>query len=311
MFLSVNGRRRGDLALEESGPAGRSLGVGAGTQTLETVGRPAFGDEHGEVEDPLLKRALLRLVPAGARRRALLGAVRAARHRGDLVECPCCDATFSRFLPHRGRDHAKCPRCGSLERHRLLWLFLERETDLFDGGRSLLHIAPEYAFLRRLWRTGGLRYVTGDLDSALADVELDAMDLPFASESFDSLICNHVLEHVEDDRRALAEIHRVLRPGGWAVLMCPVDRRRATTLEDPAVRAPADRHRVFGQSDHVRLYGRDYADRLAAAGFAVRVDRYLDGFAEHSIVRLGLRREADEAFGDERIYICRKARGLG
>jgi SAM-dependent methyltransferase len=280
--------------------------VGAATQTLEATGHPAFGAEHGAVEDPFLKRALLRLMPAGARRRALLGAVRAARHRGDLVECPCCDSTFSRFLPHRGRDNAKCPRCGALERHRLLWLFLERETDLFDGDRSLLHIAPEYAFLRRLSRTAGLRYVTGDLDSALADVELDAMDLPFASESFDSLICNHVLEHVEDDRRALAEIHRVVRPGGWAILMCPVDRRRATTLEDAEVRAPEDRHRVFGQSDHVRLYGRDYADRLAAAGFAVRADRYLDGFDERSIVRRGLRREADEAFGDEEVFLCAK-----
>ncbi len=280
--------------------------MGAGTQTLETPGYPGFGAEHGEVEERLLKRTLLRLMP-GARRRALLGTVRAARHRGDLVECPCCGSTFSRFLPHRGRSHAKCPRCGSLERHRLLWLFLERETDLFAGGRSLLHLAPEYAFLRRLSRTAGLRYVTGDLDSALADLELDVMDLPFGNESFDSLICNHVLEHVEDDRRALAEFHRVLRSGGWAILMCPVDRRRAATLEDATVRAPADRHRVFGQSDHVRLYGRDYADRLAGAGFAVRADRYLDGFDGRSVARLGLRREADDAFGVEEIFFCAKS----
>lgn len=265
---------------------------------------PAFGAEHGSVGDPLHKRALLRLMP-GRRRHALLGTVRAARHRGDQVECPCCDSTFSRFLPHRGRAQAKCPRCGALERHRVLWLFLETETDLLGGG-SLLHIAPEYAFQRRLSRMSGLRYVSGDIDSALADQELDLMDLPFESESFDFLMCNHVLEHVEDDRRALAEINRVLVPGGWAVLMCPVDGRRATTLEDPTAVTPEDRHRVFGQSDHVRLYGRDYPDRLAQAGFAVRADRYLDRFDEGMIRRLGLRREQDEAFGEEDVYLCAK-----
>lgn len=275
------------------------VGIGAG---------PVFGAEHGVVEDPPLKRALLRLMP-GRRRHELLGVMRSTLCRGDRVECPCCEGTFSRFLSHRGRSEAKCPRCGSLERHRALWLYLASETDLFHGDGALLHIAPEYAFLRRLSRQRGLRYVTGDFDSPLADHQLDVMDLPFESASFDSLICNHVLEHVEDDRRALAEIHRVLRPGGWAVLMCPVDRRLGATIEDPAVVAPRDRHRLFGQSDHVRLYGRDYQDRLAEAGFAVRTDAYLDRFDERTIARRGLRREEDEAFGDEEIYFCAKSGG--
>ena len=243
-------------------------------------------------QNPLLKRALFKVMP-GARRHALLGTVRGIRHRGELVECPCCASTFSGFLPHRGRSSAKCPRCGALERHRLLWLFLERETDLFETpGGALLHIAPEYAFLRRLSRTTGLRYVTGDIDSALASHKLDVMDLPFAAESFDFLMCNHVLEHVEDDRRALSEFHRVLKPGGWAILMCPVDWRRPVTLEDPAVVTPEDRHRVFGQSDHVRLYGRDYPDRLAAGGFSVRDVRYLESLDQVSVERFGLRRGA-------------------
>jgi SAM-dependent methyltransferase len=268
----------------------------------------AFGAEHGAIEDPLAKRALLRLMP-GARRHALLGAVRGARHRGSRVSCPCCEGGFSRFLPHRGRAEAKCPRCGALERHRVLWLFLERETDLFERPGAMLHVAPEYAFLRRLSRVEGLRYVTGDFDSPLADHELDVMDLPFEAESFDFLMCNHVLEHVRDDRRALAELRRVLKPGGWAILMCPVDRRRATTLEDPSVVTPADRHRVFGQADHLRLYGRDYRERLAAAGFSVRADAYLDGFDEAAIARFGLRREEDDAFGGEEIYFCSKPGG--
>ncbi len=265
---------------------------------------PSFGAEHGAVEDPALKRALLRLMP-GRRRHALLGAIRSIRYRGDVVACPCCDGSFSRFLPHRGRMQAKCPGCGALERHRLLWFFLQAETDLFAGG-ALLHIAPEYSFLRRFSQTSGLHYVTGDIDSALASHHIDVMDIPFAAESFDYLLCNHVLEHVEDDRLALAEIQRVLKPGGWAILMCPVDHRQPTTLEDPAVVTPEDRHRAFGQGDHVRLYGRDYPRRLEDAGFEVRVDRYLDRFDEGSIARFGLRREKDEAFGSEEVFLCTK-----
>lgn len=277
----------------------------AKVQATQRPPNPVFGAEHGAVEDPLVKRALLKLMP-GVRRHRLLGALRGARYRGERVECPCCESTFSRFLPHRGRVEAKCPRCGALERHRLLWLFLERETDLFERPGALLHIAPEYAFLNRFSRTDGLRYVTGDFDSALADHQLDVMDLPFESESFDFLMCNHVLEHVEDDRLALAEINRVLVPGGWAILMCPVDYRCATTLEDPAVVTPEERHRVYGQADHARLYGRDYPDRLAEAGFSVRADGYLDGLDETSVVRLGLRRREDEAFGAEEIFLCVK-----
>jgi SAM-dependent methyltransferase len=279
-------------------------------RTLRAVPDSGFGRELGEVEDPAIKRALLRLMP-GERRHVLLGTARSIRYRGDLVECPCCESTFSRFLPHRGRPHAKCPRCGALERHRVLQLFLERETDLFDTPGAMLHIAPEYAFLRRFSQTSGLHYVTGDFDSALADHQLDVMDIPFEAESFDSLICNHVLEHVEDDRRALAEIHRVLKPGGWAILMCPVDYRRATTLEDPTAVTPEQRHRVFGQSDHLRLYGRDYPDRLAEAGFTVRAERYLDSLDPRSIARLGLLREQDEVFGDEQIYLCTKPEAGG
>jgi SAM-dependent methyltransferase len=277
----------------------------AATPAIEAASGQSFGAEHGPVQDPPLKRALLRLVPS-PRRQWLLGAVRGAIYRGDVVECPCCEASFSRFLPHRGRERAKCPGCGSLERHRVLWLYLRRETDLFDRPGAMLHIAPEYALKRRLAQLPDLHYVTGDIDSPLADHLLDVMDIPFAAGSFDFLICNHVLEHVEDDRRALAEIRRVLAPGGWAILMCPVDRRRARTLEDPRATTPAARHRLFGQSDHVRLYGRDYVDRLAEAGFAVRVERYVDSCDSSSVARFGLRREDDEAFGEEDVFFCVK-----
>lgn len=280
-------------------------------QAVQEVSRPdsaeraEFGAEHGAVEAPLLKQALLRAMPGPGRQR-LLGGVRQVRYRGNRVECSCCETTFSRFLPHRGRPEAKCPRCGALERHRLLWFFLERETDLFERPGRMLHIAPEYALQRRLLRVEGLDYVSGDLDSALADHQVDVMDLPFEAASFDFLICNHVLEHVDDDRVALAEINRVLAPGGWAILMCPIDYRRATTLEDPTVTTPEERHRVFGQADHQRLYGRDYPERLAEAGFDVRAETYADAWDRRSINRFGLRRESDSVFGEEDIFLCAK-----
>lgn len=263
----------------------------------------AFGAEHGAVEDARARRAVRALVP-GHLRPTLAGALRGLRHRGDAVACPCCGRSFDRFIRHRGRPHAKCPGCGALERHRMLWLYLAERTDLMSAPAALLHFAPEYAFERRLRRIPTLRYVTADIDSALAMDKVDIMAMPYADESFDAVLCSHVLEHVDDDRVALAEIRRVLKPGGLALLMTPIDGRVETTLEDPTVTTPAERHRVFGQSDHQRLYGRDFGRRVEAAGFAVRVDRYADDSDPELAARHGLRREDDEAFGDESVFRC-------
>jgi SAM-dependent methyltransferase len=273
----------------------------AGSQPFAASGE--FGAEHGDVRDPAIRRAARALLPA-RHRPAIVGALRALARRGDRVHCPCCDGDFDRFVRHRGRPHAKCPRCGALERHRLLWLYLTQRTDLLSRPLSLLHFAPEHAYRRRLSRMPGLRYVTADLDSPLAMHRCDIMDQPFADGSFDAVLCSHVLEHVEDDRRALAEIRRVLRPNGWAILMSPIDRRRDSTFEDAAIATPEERHRAFGQSDHVRLYGRDFAERVAATGFAVRTETYLERLDEETIARLGLRREQDDAFCDEDVFIC-------
>jgi SAM-dependent methyltransferase len=242
------------------------------------------------------------LVPA--RLRPTLGAaIRPLRYRGDGVECPCCESTFRHFAPHRSRPRAKCPRCGSLERHRLLWLYLAEETDFMSAGYSMLHFAPEYFIQRRFKQLPNLRYVSADLDSALAMDRVDIMDMPYEAESFDIVICSHVLEHVGDDLRALREVQRVMTPGGKAIVMSPIDWTRDLTLEDPSVTAPEDRHRVFGQSDHVRLYGRDFHERLEAAGFDVSVERYLERVDESLIRRYGLRRE-DALFGHEPIFVC-------
>jgi Methyltransferase domain len=219
-------------------------------------------------------------VPGAVRSVLALPRVRAARrrlervpaqlrgvllHRGTARNCPCCRASFAELAPFNGPDRV-CWRCGSLERDRLLWLWFDREPDLLGGRPRLLHIAPEPALSPRL-RAAASEYVSGDLGGEFGQLMLDVTKLPFADGAFDGLVCNHVLEHVPDDHAAMRELRRVLAPGGWAVLLVP-DVEAAVTDEDPAVTAPEARLARFGQADHVRRYGRDYLDRLAAAGFA-------------------------------------------
>jgi len=218
--------------------------------------------------------AARRLVP-GRWRPAIrwwLEGLRAASWRGNARYCPCCGGSFRVFLPHGvgQRPDAKCPRCGSLERHRLIWLYLERNPELLAGKRRLLHVAPEYLFYRRFRAMPGLDYIPADLQHPLAKVKLDLCKMPFEDNSIDGVICNHVLEHVPDDRLAMREILRVLKPGGWAILQTPFEQHREVTFEDPSVENPAERLRLFGQDDHVRVYGRDFYDRLRQAGFDVQ-----------------------------------------
>ena len=162
-----------------------------------------------------------------------------------------------------------CPICGSLERHRLVWLFLERRTDLFDGRpRRILHVGPERCLEARFRQIPSLDYLSADIEDPAAMVRIDITDIPYADKYFDIIHCSHVLEHVVNDRRAMSELHRVLADDGWAILQVPIG--AAHTFEDPTVTDPKDRERVFGQSDHVRIYGPDYFDRLEAAGFSVQ-----------------------------------------
>jgi SAM-dependent methyltransferase len=201
-----------------------------------------------------------------------------ARHRGDAVTCPLCEHSFDAFKDDWNRPGALCWRCGSHERHRAQWLLLERRPQLLAGVRSLLHFSPEWCLRRRLATIDGLRYVTTDLDPEQpADLRLDitAIDLP--DGAFDAVLCSHVLEHVPDDARAMAELRRITAADGFRLVMVPLDLHRATTYEDPTVTAPDDRRREFLQFDHVRLYAPDIAERLHAAGFDVEV---VDMYAE-------------------------------
>lgn len=192
-----------------------------------------------------------------------------------------------------------CPRCGSLERHRLLALYL-RDAGVLEGRPArILHVAPEDGLERILRALPGIDYVSGDLEDPRAMIRLDVTELPFAEASFDVVICNHVLEHIPDEQRALAEIHRVLRPGGWALLQSALDPMLEETLEDPRIVDPDERTRVFGQRDHVRLYGLDYGERLRAAGFQVTVAAYDRLLGPKAVHRHGL-------LPGEDIYRCDK-----
>jgi SAM-dependent methyltransferase len=184
-----------------------------------------------------------------------------------------CGGRFSRFRDDWNRADAICWRCGSHERHRALWVYLERHPELLDGAAALLHFAPEWCLERRLRSRVAPRYVTADLDPHGVDMALDITSLALSDAAFDAIVCSHVLEHVDDDRRAMRELRRVLAPGGWLIVMVPLDTSRDATYEDPSIVGPAERQEAFWQSDHVRLYAPDVAERLTEAGFTVTVER--------------------------------------
>ncbi len=203
--------------------------------------------------------------------RTSLRSLRAAWLRGDRYYCPLCDASYRRFLPagERRRENALCPGCGALERHRLLVAVLDRlwsDGRLPRGGR-MLHVAPERSLAARF--EDAFDYLSIDLDGTQAMMAMDLTDLVFPDHSFDAIICNHVLEHIPDDRKAMSELFRVMKPGGWGSLQVPIEGE--TTREDPSVVDPQERLRLFGQEDHVRQYGRDFLDRLSDTGFELLV----------------------------------------
>lgn len=226
---------------------------------------------------PGLKQALRRL-----RLRAA-----AVTNAGTGASCPCCGATFRRFARFRGRAE-QCPACGSLMRHRALLLYLRDVVEVQRAGGRVLHCAPEPAL--QAWLSGlpAVDYVSVDLDSPRAAVHADITDLPFDDASFDLVLCSHVLEHVPDDRSAIGELFRVLRPGGVALIQVPPDPVERT-FEDPAVTDPAARERLFGQYDHVRRCGPDYALRIEAAGFGVVREDAVERLDDRARAAFGLR----------------------
>jgi len=186
----------------------------------------------------------------------------------------------------------------TLERHRLMWLYLMNKTNYFSAPHKVLHVAPEICFVHRFEKLQNLDYVTADLESPWAEVKMDLHQIPFEDNCFDVIFCNHVMEHVQDDLRCMSELHRVLRPGGWAIIQSPVY-NFPHTREDPTITDPALREKEFGQRDHLRMYGQDYPARLRSAGFKVKEDNYVQTLSEEQIKWYALMK-------DEVIYFCEK-----
>ena len=221
---------------------------------------------------------------------------------GDVVRCPLCERGAIAYLPSGTppRPHALCPFCGSLERTRMMALAL-KQRGLPKAGQPVLHVAPDRSLRERIQATPGITYIAGDKKEPgytypPGTVDLDVTSLPYPADHFDLVICSHVLEHVPDDRSAMRELCRVLRPGGVAILLVPMSTRPVTD-EDPAVIDPDERQRRFGQRDHVRLYGRDYVDRLREAGFTVTVERPAATLPADAVFRFGLKADEDLVLG--------------
>lgn len=202
---------------------------------------------------------------------------------GKNVQCPICEKSFRKFLPYgrKARENALCPSCLSLERHRLMWLFLKEKTDFFQASKKILHIAPEVCFIDRFETLHKDNYITADIESPLAKIKLDVHEMPFPDNSFDVIFCNHVMEHVKDDIKAMSEIYRVLKPHGFAIIQIPEFHPiPEKTYEDVSITDPKEREKHFGQNDHVRLYGKDYPDRLRSVGFVVTEHEYINELNE-------------------------------
>lgn len=212
-------------------------------------------------------------------------------YKGKEFQDPIDGKFYRKFLPYgygKQRENALSPGTLSLERHRQMWLYLQNETDFFKEHYKVLHIAPEQEFLRRFKKMKNLDYLSADLYSPIVDVKADILNLPFENESFDVIFCNHVLEHIEDDQKAITELYRVMKKGGWGIFQVPLKNSLEKTYEDFSVTDPKERQKLFGQYDHVRWYGMDYFDRLRKANFHVEKNFYSRKYSPEDIKKFGL-----------------------
>jgi len=232
-------------------------------------------------------------------------------YMGFKYKCPFCRKSFRKFLP-RGfkfpvlkekkiigagfRLNCLCPFCLCRDRERLIFLFIKLRK-LLDSERTikLLHVAPEINLRKFIKKNSNVDYVDGDINVLRGKIKMDLRDIKYSDNYFDAIICNHVLEHIKEDRRAISELCRVLKPGGWAILQTPISAVLKRTFEDQDAKTPSERARIYGHEDHVRIYGKDYKNRLEKAGFKVKICR-LD---ENLIKKYALNKE-------EKIYFCRK-----
>ncbi|MCF8297445.1 MAG: methyltransferase domain-containing protein [Saprospiraceae bacterium] len=240
------------------------------------------------------------------------------KYKGDKVFCPICQSKFRNFAPYYpweteddkalAEENVKCPNCSSLERHRLLWKYLNDKTNLFNSqNKSLLEFAPYEYFFDFFSNHKSITYFPCDLlpeslkfiDYKGKILKEDITKLSFEDNSFDAILCSHVLEHIVDDKLAMSELYRVMKKGGWGIFQVPIDYDREITYEDFSIVSPEGREKAFGQKDHFRWYGKDFKDRLSNAGFIVIEDLYIKKFSSEDIAKYGFD-------PNEIIYYCKK-----
>ena len=210
---------------------------------------------------------------------------------GDKFTDPIDGKSFRKFLSYgynKLRKNALSPSTLSLERHRLLWLYLKNETVLFEKKIKLLHFAPEQAFYKRFKKLRNIQYDTIDINSPLAKIKADICDLPIKENTYDFILCNHVLEHVLDDNKAMSELYRVLKKGGTGIFQVPIDMKREKTFQDDSITDKLERNKIFGQYDHVRVYGKDYFKKLEDTGFKVQQIDYSKKFSDKEILKFSI-----------------------
>jgi SAM-dependent methyltransferase len=216
--------------------------------------------------------------------------------KGSRFTDPIDGSSYRKFLPYgyqNIRPNALCPGTLSLERHRLLWLYLQFKTTLLTDTLKVLHIAPEQVFYKKFKSFTNWDYTTTDLYSPLADIKADICALPFEDETFDLILCNHVLEHIPDDHKAMSELYRVLKKGGTLIAQVPLEEGRLKSFEDDSITDKKKRTEIFGQYDHVRLYGMDYYQRLESIGFQTEAVDFLKELSEEEIVCYALPKKED------------------
>ena len=223
-------------------------------------------------------------------------------YRGSRFEDPITGIGYRKMLSYgrvNSRANALSPDSMSLERHRLFWLYLKEKTDFFTANKKLLHIAPEYCFIKLFKSMKNIDYTSGDLYSPWADVKMDVHEITFEDNTFDVLFANHILEHVDDEMKVMSEFYRVLKPGGWGIFQSPIDYTRETTYSDDSITDKKEREKHFWQDDHLRLFGRDYKNQLSSVGFDVNEDKFVETLDPALVTKYCLT-------PNEYIYMCTK-----
>ncbi len=228
------------------------------------------------------------------------------------VKCPICGSKFEIFgsFGLKKRTNAQCYQCGSLERHRLMFLYINNKIEFpvnHFKPLKILHFAPSRPLFNAFLNIDDIEYVPCDLFnehynkrlSTSKVIKVDITNIPFQDNYFDFILCSHVLEHIPNDKLAMLELYRVMKKGGSGIFQVPIDYDRETTFEDWSITDPKEREKAFGQFDHVRWYGRDYKIKLENLGFTVDENNYVNTFSNEEIFEYGLMKS-------ELVYHCKK-----